>query len=378
MSVDEQFADELMASGALLPDWRLSFLALPRVQFIPDTIWHEVDGLLRPVHRAEDPDRWLVLASDKDAVVTQVDDGYCTGSGDVGGIPTSSASMPKMVALMLKYLDIHGGERVLEVGTGTGYNAALLAHRLGAERVTTVEIDSEVATHARKALSDAGYGGVTAVVGNGSLGHPPNAPYDRVIATASCHTVPYAWVAQARAGGRVVTPWGSQYCNFGLLVLTVNDDGTAIGRIVDTASFMRLRDQRFSSRSISTTDEDDEQASVTETYLHPADVRHTDHARGAVIAIGTRVLNCRTSYTQPEDDPAGEGVLWVVDHDSDSWARLHHTPDDPGPYKVYQSGPRRLWNEIEAAHQWWVDQGRPDADRWRFIVIPEAQRIELD
>lgn len=376
--MDEQFADELVANGDLTPDWRSSFLAVPRLQFIPDTVWHEVDGFFRPVRRTEDPDRWMELAAGKDSVVTQVDDGCPAGPGEFGDTPTSSASMPRMVALMLKYLDIRGGERVLEIGTGTGYNAALLAHRVGAQRVVTIEIDPEVAVQARKALADAGFGGVITTVGNGSMGHLAHAPYDRVIATASCHTVPYSWVAQTRPGGRIVTPWGGQYCNFGLLALTVHDNGTASGQIVDTAAFMRLRDQRFRSRPISPTDEDEEQASVTETQLHPADVRHTDHSRGAVIAIGTRVLNCRTSYTQPDDDPDGEGVLWVVDHDSDSWARLQHTPGSPGPYKVYQFGPRRLWDEVEAAHQWWVDQGEPGADRWRFTVTPDSQRIELD
>ncbi|MGH3931986.1 MAG: hypothetical protein ACRDTF_18655 [Pseudonocardiaceae bacterium] len=144
------------------------------------------------------------------------------------------------------------------------------------------------------------------------------------------------------------------------------------------AAFMRLRDQRFLSPPISSTDKDEEQASVTETHLHPADVRHTDHSRGAVIAIGARVPNWRTSYTPPDDDPDGEGVLWVVDHDSDSWARLQHTPGSPGPYKVYQFGPRSLWDEVEAAYRWWVDQGEPGADRWRFTVTPDSQRIEVD
>ena len=67
-------------------------------------------------------------------------------------MPSSSASCPAMVAVMLAALEVREGHRVLEVGTGTGYNAALLAHRLGAERVTSVEIDSDLATHASKAL----------------------------------------------------------------------------------------------------------------------------------------------------------------------------------------------------------------------------------
>lgn len=287
---------------------------MPRQRFIPDTIWHEAGDALRPVHRAQDPDRWLELASGEDSVITQVDDGHPIGPGEMGAVPTSSASRPRMVALMLTHLDVHDADRVLEIGTGTGYHAAVLAHRLGADRVTSIEIDPDVAARARAALDEAGFGGVTTVIANGSHGHPPGAPYDRVIATAACHQVPYAWVAQTRPGGRVVTPWGSQYFNFGLLALTVNGNGTATGQIVDS--------------------------------------------RGAVIAIGTRVRHCRSSYTQPEADPDGEGVLWLVDHDSDSWARLQHKPGTPGPYPVYQHGPRRLWDEVESAHGWWVEQGQ--------------------
>ncbi|MPZ66891.1 MAG: methyltransferase domain-containing protein [Pseudonocardiaceae bacterium] len=184
--MDKQRADELVTRGELTPDWRPSFLAVPRLWFIPDVIWHEVGDVMRPVHRAEDPDRWRELASGEEFVVTQVDDGCPVDPDDGCDLPTSSASQPNVVALMLKHLGIQGGESVLEIGTGTGWNAALLSHRLGPQRVTTVEIDPEVATHARRALSDAGFTGVTTVTGNGSLGYTTAAPYDRVLATIGC------------------------------------------------------------------------------------------------------------------------------------------------------------------------------------------------
>lgn len=55
----------------------------------------------------------------------------------------------------------------------------------------------------------------------------------------------------------------------------------------------------------------------------------------------------------------------------------HHHPDEDGPYRVYQLGPHRLWDEVEAAHQWWVDQGSPGADQWRFQLGPHGQQISL-
>jgi hypothetical protein len=68
----------------------------------------------------------------------------------------------------------------------------------------------------------------------------------------------------------------------------------------------------------------------------------------------------------------------LADHRSGSWARLQYDHDGGPPYLVRQFGTRRLWDEVQAAHQWWVEQGRPDADRWRFTVTPDGQRIDLD
>ncbi len=108
-------------------------------------------------------------------MATQVDDGHPDVPGLGGSMPTSSASSPVIVAVMLAALDARQGHRVWEVGTGTGYNAALLAHRLGAEQVTSIEVDPDVATRARTALSANGFGAVTVITGDGALGYPSGA-----------------------------------------------------------------------------------------------------------------------------------------------------------------------------------------------------------
>lgn len=330
-----------------------------------------------PVRRDGDPEQWWRLVAGDEALVTQVDDGHPVGPGDVGEIATSSASMPRVVALMLEHLDVNDGDRVLEIGTGAGYNAALLAHRLGADRVTTIEIDAEVAAHARSALSDAGYGEVTTVIGDGADGYPPRAPYDRLIATAACPQVPYAWVAQTRPAGRIVAPWAPDY--YGLLIaLTVSDDGTATGEVVDHVSFMLLRDPRIDRRrrTYRAGADEEDQASIGETAVDLAEVANGDHALGGVVAIATRVPDCRMGYF-PATDPEDDSTLWLADHRSGSWARVHHRTGHGSRCPVHQYGPRRLWDEVEAAHGWWVEQGRPAADCWRLTVTPEGQRIEL-
>jgi protein-L-isoaspartate O-methyltransferase len=118
--------------------------------FVPELVWcqdrdAEGDCDLVPLRRDEDPLRWLELAYADDSVVTQVDEGRPAGENGCGFEATSSASMPAVVAQMLTALEVEPGMRVLEIGTGTGYNAALLAHRLDASHVVSVEIDPAVA-----------------------------------------------------------------------------------------------------------------------------------------------------------------------------------------------------------------------------------------
>jgi len=202
--------DELTTCGELDPAWHAAFLAVPRHAFIPDLIWRWERGELVTFRRSEDPDRWLALSyAPRQSLITQVDDGDPIRPGLVGDRISSSASQPDVMALMLAALDVQHGMRVCEIGTGTGYNAALLAQRLGATNVTTIEVDAFLADRARAALAETGYRDVRGVTGDGALGYPPRAPYDRVLSTASVQQVPYAWVAQTRPGGRVVTPWGT-------------------------------------------------------------------------------------------------------------------------------------------------------------------------
>lgn len=124
-----------------------------------------------------------------------------------GGRPISSSSQPAIMAAMLEQLDVHEGDRVLEVGSGTGYNAALLAFLAGpGGLVVTVDIEPAFVFEARQHLLAAGYGRVRVEVADGFEGYPECAPYQRIIVTASTPRVAPAWDQQLATGGRLVLP----------------------------------------------------------------------------------------------------------------------------------------------------------------------------
>ncbi|MBV7246392.1 methyltransferase, FxLD system [Streptomyces sp. MW-W600-10] len=126
---------------------------------------------------------------------------------DTDGSSISCASQPGVVALMLDQLDAQQGERVLELGAGTGYNAGLLAHLVGESgHVTTLDVDDDLVEGARAHLSAAGITNVEAVTRDGALGYAEGAPYDRIIATVGAHGVPHAWLQQLAPGGWLLVP----------------------------------------------------------------------------------------------------------------------------------------------------------------------------
>lgn len=126
---------------------------------------------------------------------------------DTDGTSISCASQPGVVALMLDQLDAQPGERILELGAGTGYNAGLLAHLVGENgHVTTLDVDDDLVEGARTHLAAAGITNVEAVTRDGALGYAEAAPYDRIIATVGAHGVPHAWLQQLAPGGRLLVP----------------------------------------------------------------------------------------------------------------------------------------------------------------------------
>jgi protein-L-isoaspartate(D-aspartate) O-methyltransferase len=119
-------------------------------------------------------------------------------------------SQPYIVAVMTEQLELTPHDRVLEVGTGSGYQAALLADLAGT--VISVERLQDLADSARENLARAGVAGVRVIVGDGTKGYPPEAPYDAIVVTAASPDVPQPLIDQLAEGGRLVAPIGARDC----------------------------------------------------------------------------------------------------------------------------------------------------------------------
>lgn len=160
---------------------------------------------------------------------------------DEDGTVLSSSSQPSMMAIMLRQLQLQPAMNVLEIGTGTGYNAALMQHLVGDEgKVTTIEIDGSVAELARANLQRAAMSQVYIVVGDGALGYAPRASYDRIMATAGIWDVPRAWVRQMKPKGILVAPLWLDGFEVSA-ALSLQSDGTLYSSDNRLCGFLRLR-----------------------------------------------------------------------------------------------------------------------------------------
>ena len=161
---------------------------------------------------------------------------------DAEGQPISSSSQPAIMAIMLDQLTLAPGQRVLEIGAGTGYNAALMKHIVGPSgAVVSVDIEADVAEAAREHLASAGYPDVTVVTADGADGYPPGAPYDRVIATVGVSDLAPAWLHQAGPGARIVVPLDVRGSQLAVAFGRAGSGGHWVSRSIAPCGFMRMR-----------------------------------------------------------------------------------------------------------------------------------------
>ncbi|MDQ3403210.1 MAG: hypothetical protein M3548_07420, partial [Actinomycetota bacterium] len=205
-------------------EWVEAFLATPRHLFTPEIIITGPDGY-RLLSDGDSTGRqeWLCAVYSDESLVTQDKPhaaGHVLPSGEPLRVQTSSSTIPSLMARMLEALDLDDGMRVLEIGTGTGYNAALLSHRLA-------QLDYAP----------------TPLTGDGTTGAAVHGPYDRIIATAAVSEIPISWARQLDPGGKILVNLRGDLAGGTLCLLSRKDeDDEVIGLILPIGGhFMWLR-----------------------------------------------------------------------------------------------------------------------------------------
>lgn len=301
----------------------------------------------------------------------------------LNGVAVSSSSEPSIMAVMLQQLDVQPGHRVLEIGAGTGYNAGLLAHLAGESgRVTTVDIDDDTAAAASQHLNSAGYGRVRVRAGDGGRGHAPDAPYDRIIATAGCWQLPQPWIDQLADGGVLVLPLRVNGVHLSLALRKHGDelvsDSAALcgfmpmrGAFAPPGTYFRAGDVMIS-----------------------ADVRLEIEARSLERLMATRRL-VRVSYPRSRDQAnyplpylALQGApFFVIYASGTSWGPMPFTllASDhsaislpwfrPGHRKLTLFGTGAAARYLREALARWRETGRPDTRDLRMRVRRSNARL---
>lgn len=338
-----EMVDQLVRDGALTDEqWTRVFREVPRHVLVPD--YYEAGGTR--VDGQAERDTWLRQVYSDTTLITQRQH----------GAPTSSGTMPSLVATMLHALDVEDGHRVLQVATGTGYTAALLCERLGSANVTSIDIDPDLTAAAWERLCRCGYE-PTIVTGDGAQGYARNAPYDRAVVTFGVTRVPYAWIEQTRTGGVIVAPVCSA-----LARLAVTGPGRAEGRFIGPGYFIRHRKPTMHAQTPTP-------APLAQQPRWPE--RTTDLPSGTYYNTDFRFI---LSFTHPDLAPAfrdNPRDLTVVSPDG---SHAHITPRG----HLTQTGSRRVWEEIERTHRAWQSLGAPARERYGLTVTAAEQYVWLD
>jgi protein-L-isoaspartate(D-aspartate) O-methyltransferase len=272
----------------------------------------------------------------------------------------SSSSQPSLVVKMLQALELEPGMRVLEIGAGTGYNAALIATITGAP-VTTIDVSAAVAAEAADALIRAQITGVTALHADGYLGHPDGGPFDRIIVTCGVTGVSPHWLDQLAPGGLALVPTahGGQHP---LLAITPIDaachrvDGLATARAVAHADFMTAAGPLYYWPGHRT---------PTPTSAVPADALTTtidgvgpelDASDYQALWFHLAVHDPRTTRAWTEGIDAAQGLCALHDPTGTAWIQRNGT--------ARHTGDTALLDQLAELTTAWTQTGRPAISDW--------------
>ncbi|HEY0449762.1 methyltransferase, FxLD system [Actinophytocola sp.] len=309
---------------------------------------------------------------------------------DEDGQPTSSSSQPTIMAIMLDQLGAARGQRVLEIGAGTGFNAALLKHIVGPKgKVVSLDLDAEIVERAEENLAAAGCEGIKVLNADGALGHPGKAPYDRIIATVGVWDLAPAWHEQLGPQGRLVVPLDLRGVQRSVCFERVGDHWTSVS--ARPCGFMRMRGALAGPERNYLLDKQ------TRLVLSLPEARDVD-AAAVLEALDAPEVEIRTGVT-PERFELFDGfALWLAIREPrwfslsemDSGTRLRNAPqrsqdtvatsgilDDYGlatlsaeKGELTVTGAERTAEELAAHVVEWDEAGRPGSAGLRIDAYP--------
>jgi methyltransferase of ATP-grasp peptide maturase system len=347
--LSRSLVDGLSAREVLRSErWKRAFQKVSRQLFVPRIFVDRQRAGRYELLDGGDPGsrrEWLEHVYEDEPLVTELD----------GDTWLSSSTQPSLMAMMLEALAVTGTERVLEIGTGTGYNAALLCEGLGSEQVTSIDIDGGLVNAARVRLHRMGYRPDLATA-DGATGYPGAAPYDRIMATCSMPRIPAEWIAQAAPRGRIMVNLYRELGGGALALLTVADDAASGYFLPFAGGFMPTRTFGRSSAIDLLDAHLDEDGERTRTTVRAAML--DDDAFGMFASL-------RLPLVQRLGLISGEGPeqTWLLGEDG-SWAYQASTKEE----SAVQGGPVRLWTLLEEVHRDWAALDRPARHRFGLTV----------
>ena len=351
----DRYADGLKATGAIKSAAvERAFRIVERHRLLETFYYHRGAGGFETLrHDPGHPGRdHLALIYADTALVTR----------RIGGMPASSTSQASLVAAMLELLGLREGMKVLEVGAGTGYNAALMAEIVGDQRlVVTVDVFEDVVDQTRRLLAGAGYPRIQVLARDGFEGVPEQAPFDRIVATVGCSDLSPHWAGQLAGDGAMLIPL--EHATGHPLVLIRKDDGALRGRMVLRTGFMPVRG-----------------------LLHIEDL----WARGVAVADPVELIHehdarPRFSARRPDEpmgltDDEADFLFFLGLHDRracwapqgpalselDGWAAL-------APDGIWWRKDARLARELDRRYRDWDAHGRPALEDYEVSFVPIDQ-----
>jgi protein-L-isoaspartate(D-aspartate) O-methyltransferase len=343
-----------------------AFLSIPREAFVSS--FFEKEEFVWIVHTPDGytPDAWIDAIYRDAPLVTLIDE---------RNFPASSSSAPAAMAMMLEALMVQPGMRVLEISTGTGYNAAMLAYLVGDPAlVTTIDMEESLARSAQQVL-EAIIGPVRVQVGDGYNGVPLHAPYDRIIATASASTIPAAWYEQLAPDGCLVMILQGSLQKTSFLVIEKQADGRATGRF--DPRYLYFIPMRSASRATNPVRRLLQQPPV-QRIVQENNEKATDLFENAAfhwfLQWAVPGITMRKAKMKAKD---GETLIPFVTIVNGQESTIVQPYLQGSVWSGYERGHGGLWETVLQVYQEWVSIGRPDQSAYHVEWNQQHARFQL-